>query len=148
MKQIPYHAKEKGQSLVEMAVSITVLFILLAGIVDISRLAYYYMTMQDAAQEGMVYGVVYPTHCHQMEDRVRSALAGDTSIEVKVFVDNVDCFGASQPVNACSGKELRIEVTQPDFPLTMPFLGSFLNKQSLLLTIVERGTILRPLCTP
>ena len=46
-----YSDSEKGQSMVELAVSVVVLLILLAGVVDLGRLAFYYITLRDAAQE-------------------------------------------------------------------------------------------------
>jgi len=148
MIQKPHFTRRAhGQSMVEFAVSITVLFILIAGIVDLSRLAFYYMSMQDAAQEGAVYGVAYPTHCDQIEDRVRSAMTGDTSVNITVKVNGVACQSASLATDACSGKELSVEVTQPNFPVTMPFLGTFLGKQNLSMTTIQKDTILRPLCS-
>ena len=49
---------EKGQSLIELAFGIVVLLILLAGIVDIGRLLFFYISMRDAAQEGAVFGQI------------------------------------------------------------------------------------------
>jgi Flp pilus assembly protein TadG len=66
---------EKGQALMELAVSITVLFIIVAGVVDIGRMLFHYITMRDAAQEAAAYGSIYPTHCDQIRDRAWIAMA-------------------------------------------------------------------------
>ncbi len=51
--------KQKGQSLVELAVTISLLITLLIGVVDMGMAMYTWITIRDAAQEGAVYGSIY-----------------------------------------------------------------------------------------
>ena len=51
--------RENGQSLVEMALSMTLLLILLAGVVDLGRAFFTFIALRDAAQEGASYAAVY-----------------------------------------------------------------------------------------
>jgi hypothetical protein len=54
------HPHEKGQSLVEFALSLTFMLILLAGVVYFGIGLFYYIAMRDAAQEGALYGSMNP----------------------------------------------------------------------------------------
>ena len=59
MEKIQKDKKESGQSLVELALSMTLLLILLAGVVDLGRAFFTYIALRDAAQEGASYAAVY-----------------------------------------------------------------------------------------
>ena len=50
----PTHKSERGQSLVELAVVIVIMLILLAGVIDLGRVVFEYMTMADAAHIAML----------------------------------------------------------------------------------------------
>ena len=138
----------RGQSLVEVAVSLTLLLVLLAGAVDLGRLFIAYMAMRDAAQEGISYGSVYPTYCDQIIRRtVESApnLFSPQPAQVNVNIGGSDCPSATAN-QACIGNEITITITNPAFPLTMPFIGSILGGQTVPVTATVHDTILRPPC--
>lgn len=150
-RALPKNASSnKGQSLVELAISVMVLLILVAGLVDLSHAIFSYLSMRDAAQEAMVYGSIYPQFCDQMVDMVRSNV-GDNSIEVDVLfdaqpgIDGYPCRGASL-AHKCAGKQIEVVVTQPHFPITMPLIGGFLGTQELRLEARIKGTVLSPVC--
>lgn len=136
---------EKGQSMAELAVSLVVLLVILAGVVDLGRMFFVYIGMRDAAQEGVVYAITEPTECDEIEERVISLLSDDTGIQVDVTINGAACASASQ-ADACSGKTVAVKVIQPDFSLSMPFVGTFLGRQSIRLEAGVTGTILRPAC--
>lgn len=50
----------RGQSLVELAISLTVMLLLLAGAVTFGMALFSYVAIRDAAQEGALYGSMYP----------------------------------------------------------------------------------------
>ncbi len=50
---------EQGQSLVEFAISLVIILLLLAGVVDLGRAFFAYIIVRDAAQEGAVYGAIH-----------------------------------------------------------------------------------------
>jgi hypothetical protein len=143
-----YHKqKEKGQALMELAVSITVLFIILAGVVDLGRMLFHYIAMRDAAQEAAAYGSINPTHCDQIRDRAWVAMASSPFVVVTTTIDGVSCAdAASDPTKACFGKTIEVSLSDPAFPITMPFIGTFLGSQSVALEAHITGTILRPAC--
>ncbi|HEX8992123.1 MAG TPA: TadE family protein [Anaerolineales bacterium] len=53
---------ERGQSLVELAISLTVMLLLLAGAVTFGMALFSYVAMRDAAQEGALWGSFNPFH--------------------------------------------------------------------------------------
>lgn len=142
---LPRHPR-KGQSLVELALSLMLLLILLAGVSDIGRLMFYYLSMRDAVQEGAAYASVYPKHCTQIVERVWSAM-NDNSVQVFVTIDGTtSCAAASETTQACSGHSVQIQAIQPQFRLATPIIGTFIGAQSLRLQTRITGTILRPPC--
>lgn len=140
----PIKKSEKGQSLVELAVGLVILILLVAGIIDLGRILFYYISMRDAAQEAATYGSVYPTYCLQIEQRARDAM-GDPNVDVEVKIDNVSCSTATSS-NACSGREIKVTLKKDNYPLTMPLIGTFIGSQSINLNAPITGTILRPAC--
>jgi hypothetical protein len=139
---------QKAQSLVEFAVILTLLLVLLAGVVDMGRVFFAYIGMRDAALEGIVYGSVNPTHCHQIEGRVRDNLTNPESTIVDTIINGDICAeSAKDSASACLGNEIEVKVIENEFPITMPFLGTVLGKQSIRLEASVSGTILRPACT-
>ncbi len=137
---------ETGQSLLELAVSMVVLLVLLAGVIDIGRMAFHYISLRDAAQEGVVFGSIYPTHCDQIIDRVRANLADPTNVKITVLFDGVPCIEVTATYTECDSNEIEVTATDPDFPLTMPFLGTFIGSQSISLSAEASGSMLRPIC--
>ncbi len=132
---------EKGQSLVELALSITVLLIILAGSFDLGRTILYYLNMRNAAQEGVTYGVVFPTFCNQIYDRTFFTLS-DPDVQVNVKIDGNTCDPLD--VNACYNHNLEVIVENPNFPMSMPFIGTFLGSQTIHLRASVTGKIVRP----
>ncbi len=143
---------ERGQSLVELALGLLVLIILVMGIIDLGRVLFYYTTLRDAAQEGAVYGAINPQDCFGILTRARSSLANteEGTITVDTYMKGID--GATFPCNsaptssACSGQQIEVVVTQEEFPLVTPILGTFLGTDHLKLVSSVTGTILRPTC--
>lgn len=144
-KKIRENIKEEGQSLVELAVSLVILLILLAGIVDLGRISFYFIAMRDAAQEGASYASVYPNHCFAIEDRVRASVVDDTNVNVDILINGVNCLSATS-TDACEGRVVEVTVSDPAFPITMPFLGSVIGRQSIVLETSIEDLILRPGC--
>jgi Flp pilus assembly protein TadG len=67
---------ERGQSLVEFAVTFPVFVLLLAGMVDLGLALFSNVTIISAAREGARLGVVQPGDTTAIEDRVRAMSNG------------------------------------------------------------------------
>ncbi len=127
----------RGQSLVELAMGVTVLLLLMAGTADLGRAFYSYLSLRDAAQEGAAYGSIAPADVPGIRLRVRESSSGP--IDFGDFTDDqiliqVDGY-------ACSGYSITVTV-EYRLPLVAPFLaGSTLN-----LSASATDTILQPPC--
>ena len=85
--------REKGQSLVEMALILPLLLILLAGVIDVARLYYVYVVLTDAAAEGVSYAAVNPpTDPSDLEDPDTAQIRARTLSA---------CTGVDEGVQSC-----------------------------------------------
>jgi len=132
---------ERGQSLVELALSITAIMLLLAGAVDFSIAYFSYTAMQDAAQEGALYGSINPDDEAGIETRVRSASTNPVDLSDTSLVD----VQVSYSGDHCEGNDVTVTVTY-DYPISMPFIGSIIGSQTITLTARVTDTILQPVC--
>ena len=117
---------ERGQSLVEFAISLVVILWLLAGAVEFGIALFQYIQLRDAAQEGALYGSINPpasagdTNYQNIEDRVKAAsnspidLASDPNVVIKITWSN----------SACVADGLTVRVEYPH-KLFMPFATLF-----------------------
>jgi len=144
-----FHHLEKGQSLVELAVSLTLLMVLLGGIVDVGRAIFTLFSMQDAAEEGIVYGTSFPTDCVGIHNRIQYNLTNQvfqggmtTVVEMENNAGVMTTCETIPLAEVYAGKELEITVTKT-FDISMPFIGAFIG-QEIPLHATARGIILRP----
>jgi Flp pilus assembly protein TadG len=137
--------KERGQSMVELALSFTLLVLLLAGVVDLGRAFYTFISLRDAAQEGALYGSTAPSDTAGIVSRAcntsnylqsMSCGASDTDIIIEVFISDF----------ACINHTIQVQVTYQNYPVVMPFAGIFFGEQTIPLRARVNDTILRPPC--
>jgi len=112
---------EHGQSLVEFAISLTIILWLLAGAVEFGIALFQYIQLRDAAQEGALYGSINPNDLTGIEDRVKAAssspidLANNADVDIFItFPDGTDCVA--------DGIKVRVEFPHQIF---MPFATLF-----------------------
>ncbi len=155
--------KESGQSLVELALSMVLLLTLLAGLVDLGRAFFTYIALRDAAQEGASYASVakvdpfsdcayceLTAYCSAIETRARSTSSNPVDlttgdITVQTLINGTECASIS-PANVCMGGAVTVSVSYDNFPITMPFMGAILGRQTLTLSTAAVDTILTPAC--
>lgn len=130
--------KENGQSLTELAIGFSVLILLLAGIVDFGRAFFTYMALNDAVQEGAMYGSLNPTNNAGIRVRVQQTAVGPIDMS-DVQVDS----WTEGP--ACAGHQVVVEGTY-DFQITMPFIGAIAGTQSFPISATVKDYILSPPC--
>ena len=132
---------ERGQSLVELAISLTAILLLLAGAVDFSIAYFSFSAMQDAAQEGALYGSIHPEDVNPIVDRVRNASSNPVDLSDQDLVE----VNVTFPGEACEGNEIIVNVAY-DYPISMPFIGSIIGAQHITLNATVTDTILKPVC--
>jgi len=130
---------QRGQSLTELSITLVILLTLLAGVLDIGRAYYVFLSLRDAAAEGAAYGSFDPTNTTEIEGRVRRESPGGM----------IDWSGASISTSIlgqpCRGGGIEVTATV-EFPLLTPFIGTIAGSQSLPLTATVVNTILSPAC--
>ncbi len=67
---------ERGQELVEFALTFPVLFMLLMGILDMGRATFYNSVLYNAAREGARYASIYPSDDVGIQDTVKAKAVG------------------------------------------------------------------------
>lgn len=143
-KIIAANQEEQGQSLTELALTLTFILILLAGVVDLGRAFFTFMALRDSAQEGAAYGSINPTDNVGIENRVRYA-----SNMLRDLSDNPNAnitvsMGFSGPL--CTGNDITVRVEYHNFRFTMPFIGMFRGSQTIPIKATVTDTILSPAC--
>lgn len=134
---------EKGQSLVEFAITLTLIITLLAGVVDFGRAFFIYVELRDAAQEGALYGSMNPTDTSGIINRVKSA--SDTPVDL-ANDPNITVPNPIIVVNPCEGNSIEVQV-QYTYQISMPYIGGIIGTQTIPLTASATDTILTPVCS-
>lgn len=148
--------KEKGQSLVELAISLPIILLILLGSVDFGMALFSYAILRDAAQEGALYGSFNPTNEAEIENRARNILPRDedegifsSPVELRdtelVLVDISMTGGACQGITGGAANSIEVRVIY-DYPILMPFTGTVIGSDTIRLTGSATNVILQPPC--
>ncbi len=146
---------ERGQSLVEIAISLPVIILLLLGTVDFGMAIFSYSIIRDAAQEGALYGSFNPDNKAEIENRARNIspqgedeiFSSPVSLTDKELVQvEVKAIGDScQGITGGEANSLRVRV-RFYYPILMPFIGSIIGSDTIPLTGSATNVILQPPC--
>ena len=135
---------QRGQSFVELAISLIVILTLLAGAVDFGIALYSYVALRDAAQEGALYASIDPTNTSEIRERVFSSssspvdLRNDTTVTVNILPSGAP---------ACEGDGAMVQViVSYNYQLIMPILPEILGVQQIPLNASVTDAILAPPC--
>lgn len=145
---------ERGQSLVELAISLVVLMFLLAGIVEFGLAFFQFVQLRDAAQEGALFGSTSPTNVAAITDRIK--YSSDTPIDlptaitngdVRVFIsiDGIQGYPTADPAYLtvdCETHALTVRV-EYDHQVFMPFMSEIIGS-TVPLNATVTDTILAP----
>lgn len=146
---------ERGQSLIELAVSLPVMILILLGTIDFGMAIFSYSILRDAAQEGALYGSFNPSNKAEIENRARNiSPRGDeeifsspvnlrdiTLINVDIKALGAFCQGATKGV----ANSVQVNVSY-QYPLLMPFAGDVIGSDTIPLTGTATNIILQPPC--
>jgi Flp pilus assembly protein TadG len=147
--------QEKGQSLIELAISLPVILLILLGTIDFGMALFSYSILRDAAQEGALYGSFNPSNKPEIENRARNILPRndeavfsspvdlrDTSfVQVKIDILGDDCQGITGGV----ANSIRVNVIY-QYPILMPLAGNIIGSDTISLTASATNVILQPPC--
>lgn len=145
---------ERGQSLVELSISLVVLLYLLSGAVEFGIAFFQYVQLRDAAQEGALYGSMDPAS-DAVGDRITARIRGassspinlaDTSLVlIDLQVDGAPIANAIAAGNACEGHGLEVTVSY-NHQIFMPFIPQLIGRSTIPLNATVTDTILAPVC--
>lgn len=154
--------KESGQSLVELALSFTLILLVLAGAVDFGRAFFAVIALRDAAQEGVIYASVHPSDVAGIEQRVQESSDAPinmvnipaTDIDITYNINGASyiegssatkCAGFYDAGGTTESNWVKVSVEYP-FPFTMPIIQEIFPGGYLRLVIADKHTILAPEC--
>ena len=123
MTRMSFRASQSGNLLLEFALSSTVLFLLMFGVVDFSRIFSQACAVQGAARAGTQYGMLSPAHYNDFAGMQNAALAsagnptGMTATATQFCACSIGGSAQSCPATCSSGSpETYIQMT-----VTMPY---------------------------
>jgi Flp pilus assembly protein TadG len=138
--------RERGQSLVELSVSLLVLLYLLSGAAEFGIAFFQYVQLRDAAQEGALYGSMNPTSCANILSRVQGASSSpidlSTAATTSIQINNNDCGSGAYNALAFEGCPITVTVSY-DHNVFMPFMSKIIGP-----TIHLRGIVTDTILTP
>ena len=163
---------ERGQSLTELALSMVLMLILLAGVADLGRAFFTYVALRDAAQEGALYGsfafgelqnpnpiTLFPPGvvCGKINTRViqnsdgpvnpvNLATDANVTIEIGQGISTTvwTTCSSTMTIQPCAKDQIRVTVTHKGFTLATPFLGTLIGTQTIPISASVKDTILTP----
>lgn len=140
---------ENGQSLVEFAISLTVILYLLVGAIEFGIALFQYVQLRDAAQEGALYGSLNPADEPGIEAHVRAAssspidLQNDSNVNIDINFTNPD--GTAKASSPCERDGIQVIITYPH-QVFMPFVSAFIGSNTININASVTDTVLLPLC--
>ena len=133
--------RERGQSLVELGISFLFLMFLISGAVEFGLVFSQYVQLQDAAQEGALYGSMFPYDTVSIEERIRGA----SQTPIDLSIPEVEIFVSYPDGSLCEGNAVTVNVVYPH-KIFMPFIPQLLGNDVLLLRGEVTDTILAQDC--
>lgn len=146
---------ERGQSLVELAISLPVILLLMLGTLDFGMATYSYLIIRDAAQEGALYGSINPDNLQQIEARVRNIspanaegltfspvqLQNEDLVKVSIKTSGGKCQG----ISGGKANSISVNVTY-DYSMIIPLAETFLGTDTVALEATSTNVIIQPAC--
>ena len=132
---------ERGQSLVEMAISLIIILFLLVGAVEFSIVLYQYVAMRDAAQEGALYGSIHPDELDVVDQRVIAAASDVLPLLQPDDVDPVINGAACEGLTGGTPNTITVTVNYAH-PIFMPLVPAMIGTSTINLSANVTDTIL------
>lgn len=141
---------ERGQSLVELAISLVVLLFLLSGVVEFGIAFFQFIQLRDAAQEGALFASINPPATTASNDANRVAAINRVRAASNEPIDLADTSLVTVTVTAtgsppCAGEAVTVSVAF-NHVVFMPFIPALIGTNTIPLTGTVTDTILQPAC--
>ncbi len=149
-KHSPNKKLERGQSLVELAISLTFILLLLSGAITFGMAYFCYLSLNDAAQEGALYGSLKPDDGTGIINRVQAA--STSPVDLSQLPDSNVTITYNNGIAAkCQGSvsstpnSITVTVNY-SYQIFMPFMSKIVGSNQIPLTGTATDTILMPQC--
>lgn len=151
-KKFVHIKKEKGQSLVELALSFLFLLLVLGAVFDLGSMFYTFLALRDTAQEGVIYGSYNPTDGTGIINRIHASanwpIDADQISNINIYCCSKATTGActsgtctTTSTTSCQGQKITVKVIY-NYKLIMPVIGGFTGWQDIPLNASVTNTIL------
>ncbi|HNA59234.1 MAG TPA: pilus assembly protein [Chitinophagales bacterium] len=155
MKENQTSIRQKGQSLVELAVSLPVILLILLGTFDIGMALFSYSIIRDSAQEGALYGSFNPGNKAEIENRARNILPRDQgevfsspvdlrnkdSVSIDIITKGAECQGVTKG----TANYIQVKITY-NYPILFPLIGQLFGSDGIQISSTASNVILQPPC--
>ena len=121
--------REKGQSLVEVALTLPVVLIILAIVLDAGRMYYIAVALTDAAGEGATYAAIRPDDTTGIINRAQESSGGFVEIDPALIVVDAPVIAAGTLVTVTVNYNFQVATPLPyvvfgeDFDGVIPLRG-------------------------
>lgn len=105
--------REKGQSLVEMALVLPVVLVILAIVLDLGRIYYVAVALTDAAGEGATYAAINPADTVGVITRAQEASGGLVQIDTGMVTVDAPAIAAGAPVTVTVHYDFKVATPIP-----------------------------------
>ncbi len=142
------HFKQRGQSLVEMGLFLMILLWLLAGAVDFGIAFFSFVAMRDAAQEGAIYGCIYPPYNATAEAKIIARVRNSSTDAAPINLASTSVT-VTAPGGTDAGDPLTVLV-EYNYPISMPLMSLItgptipLKASATSVILVNRVTLVNP----
>lgn len=136
-------SKEKGQSLIELALSFLVLLLMVCGIIDLGSMFYTSISLRDTAQEGVIYGATNPLDTAGIINRIKQSATFPINASQITYI-NPTCGGNScvqTNTFSCQGQTISVTVNYA-YHLITPLIPALVG-ETVPLSASVTGTILQ-----
>ena len=136
----------------ELAISLTVILLLLSGAVTFAMAYFSFLSINDAAQEGALYGSLKPQDVSGIQYRVQAASTSPVDLsqlpasQIVVTYPNgvgTDC----QDTTGGIANSITVTVHY-NYQVFMPFIGAAIGSNTIPLNATGTDVILTPMCPP
>lgn len=150
VRQHGAHRLERGQSFLELALSMVFLLVLLAAVIDLGWAFYTLIALRDATQEAASYGSICPVNETKIRDRLRMSASTPLNMNdidpANISVQFIDPITGLSGMTPTVGNSIRVTATVQHRIMT-PLIGGFIgNNWNYPLTVSVADTILRDDC--
>ena len=136
---------ERGQSFMELAISLVFLLVLLSAIIDLGWAFYTMTALRDTAQEAASYGIMCPDENLIIERLRRSATAPLRMEDIDAGSITVEPIPIGSAAAWKKGSIIKITVSI-NHTIMVPFLGAVIGRTTYPLTVDVSDTVMVDKC--